>query len=102
MIPVTFFPHQNDCTALQKAARNGKTTTVKLLVSKGAIVDKTDSVRRNLNPKKSPDFLCIFLVIFSTENLLNRARCLSVIGNRFDFQIAFLLFEKTKDISGRN
>ena len=86
---------------MQKAASEGKTSTVKLLVSKGAIVDKTDSVRKNPKPsdKISDYFFLKILIIFSTENLLNRARCLSVIGYRFDFKIALILFEKIKDIS---
>ena len=86
---------------MQKAALKGKTSTVKLLVSKGAIVDKTDWVRKNPKPsdKISDYFLKYFWLFFSTENLLNRARCLSVIGYRFDFKIALILFEKIKDIS---
>ena len=103
MTPLTLLS-QGDNTPLLEAAWKGKTSTIKLLVAKGAVIDKANSVRRNPNrPLISLwIFLHIFWLFFPLKNLLNRSRGLSVIGYRFDFKIAFILFEKIKDISRRN
>ena len=94
---------QGDDTPLLEAAWYGKTTTVQLLVAKGAIVNKANSVRRNPYPSTHTSLwnVYIYLFIFSTEKLAKSCALpiLSVIGFRFDFKIAFILFEKIKDIS---